>query len=201
MNEVILKGLLKNTRFSHRINNNVEYYKADLIVPTDKGTENIIDLRFKKCFNQNFDNQLVSLIGYLRSYSQQIDDNKNRVQIYVSTYFDKPTDASVVNQVLLSGRVCKITPLIVTRSGKQCLHVILANNIIIENSNTKFNNYIPLVFWGNLALKAASLKVSDKICVHGELHSRTYTKTMPVDKIEIRTAHEVVVLDYHEVEF
>ena len=35
-------------------------------------------------------NQEIEFIGNVRSYSQHIDDNKNKVDIYVFTYFDKP---------------------------------------------------------------------------------------------------------------
>ena len=40
------------------------------------------------------------------------------------------------------------------------------------------------------------LKVSDKILISGQLHSRTYTKTNKDGSVEIRTAHEIVVQNY-----
>lgn len=196
MNEVILKGLLKNISSSHVLND-VEYCKADLIVPGLKGKDNIIDVRFKKCLLP-IENDVISLTGTVRSYSKKISENKNQVQIYVFTYFDLPNDQNITNDVLLSGRICKIDPAKTIKSGKNCVHAILANNLILQDQSLKINNYIPIVFWGNLATKAQNLKVSDQILVHGQMHSRTYTKTYEDGYIEIKTAHEVVVLNYEE---
>ena len=77
MNEVILKGLLKNINSSHVLND-VEYCKADLIVPGLKGKDNIIDVRFKKCLLP-IENDIISLTGTVRSYSKKISENKNQV--------------------------------------------------------------------------------------------------------------------------
>ena len=38
-----------------------------------------------------------------------------------------------------------------------------------------------------------NLKISDKVSIEGELHSRTYKKTLDNGEIEIKTAHELVV--------
>lgn len=197
MNEVILKGLIKNVNSSH-ILNDVEYCKADLIVPGFKGKDNIIDVRFKKCLLPNIENDIISLSGTVRSYSRKLSENKNQVQIYIFTYFDLPNDQNITNDVLLSGRICKIDPIKTIKSGKNCVHAILANNLILQDQNLKINNYIPIVFWGNLALKAQKLKINDQILVHGQMHSRTYTKTYEDGQMEIKTAHEVVVLNYEE---
>ena len=197
MNEIILKGLIKNSCFSHQING-VDYYKSDLIVPNNRGQEDIITLMFKKCLNPQLDNELISLTGTVRSYSKKLDDNKNKVSIYVFTYFDKPENNLVENHSILSGRICKIDSLKTMKSGKTCIHAILANNLLVSDGQLKLNNYIPIVFWGNLAQKASTLKVNDKISVIGPLHSRTYTKNYSDGSVEIRTAHEIVVLDYAE---
>lgn len=191
----MLTGIIKNITHSHNVND-IEYCKADLIVPGYKGSDDIIDLRFKKCLTPNINNDLISLTGTVRSYSYKVSENKNKVQIYVFTYFDKPFDTTINNKVQLSGRICKIDPVIITRSGKSCVHAILANNIFVQEQDIKINNYIPIVFWGNLCNKASSFKINDQLQIIGQLHSRTYTKTYEDGSIEIKTAHEVVVLNY-----
>ena len=201
MNDIILRGIIRDIEYSHTINN-VEYCKANLIVSREDDKEDIISLRFKKFSCQYKNDDYVELVGNLRSYSRKMPDGKNKVEIYVFTYFDYPSEEKsgyftegTNNEFLITGRVCKINQLHQTKSGKQNLQFILANNII-SNNGQKINNYIPLVGWGYVAnqLVEANLKVNDSVSVRGQLHSRTYTKTLDNGDVEIRVAHEGVLL-------
>ena len=202
MNNIILKGLLRNIEYSHTIDG-VEYNKAQLLCSRDKGREDVINLRFKKFSNPYEDGKEISLIGNVRSFSEQLENGKNKVNVYVFTYMDMPptkeyTDDSqeeITNALEIDGRICKIGNLEKTPKGKTNLHFILANNIIV-NDKQKLNSYLPCVAWGRLATEMANLKVSDKIEIFGELHSREYKKQLDNGEMEIRVAHEIVVLDY-----
>ena len=147
MNKIILKGVIRNLSYSHTINE-VEYDKADLITSLKDGKEDIISLRFKKFSNPGYkDGDEVYLVGNIRSYSEKISGDKNKVSLYVFTYFDIPevdeAGEEIINKFELDGRICKIDELRVTDSGKHNLHFILANNIISKNQNQKLNNYLP----------------------------------------------------------
>lgn len=197
MNEVILKGMLRDITSSHVING-IEYDQANIITARSDGKEDILSLKFKKYTNVYEEGSVVELVGNLRSYSQRLPDGKNKVSLYIFTYFNPPeTDtenyADLTNHVTLDGRICKIDPIVTTPNGKTNVHFVIANNII--NNNQKLNNYIPSVAWGKLALSLTDLKVSDKVLVHGELHSRTYRKILPDGDLELRTAHELLVTD------
>lgn len=194
MNEIKLRGFLRNIQFSHKVNNNV-YQQADLIVQSAAGVEDTIKLVFKQCVQIPCENENISLLGSVRSHTQRLD-TKNKVDIYVSTYFDTPDLLDKTNEVILDGRICKVDQLRTTKNGKLNFHAVLANNIYIPEQSIKINNYIPLVFWGQLAQKASSLSVNDKITLTGQLHSRTYTKTLENNEKEIKMAHEIVVLNY-----
>ena len=50
MNEIKLRGLVRDIKPSHSIGD-IEYNKANLIVSRDDGTEDVINLRFKKFSN------------------------------------------------------------------------------------------------------------------------------------------------------
>ena len=199
MNEIKLKGFLRNIEYSHSINT-TDYYKADLIVPRNDGKEDVLNLRFKQFANPYENNQEIELKGNLRSFSQLGEDGKNKVTIYVFTYFDIPevdsNDSDVINEFELDGRICKIDDLRITKNGKESVHFILANNIISKERNQKLNNYIPMTAWGNCAKEISKLQVSDKIKVKGQLHSRTYKKVLDDGEIEFRTAHEGVVIEF-----
>lgn len=197
MNEVILRGAIRDIASSHVING-VEYDQANLIVTRNDGKEDILSLKFKKFSNIYSDGDQIELIGNLRSYSQKISPVKNKVSLYVFTYFDTPsTDyenySDISNEVLLDGRICKIDDLRMTSNGKANLHFTIANNIISADGSQKLNNYIPCVAWGKLAYALQGLTISTCVQVKGELHSRTYKKQLDDGEIEIRTAHELVI--------
>lgn len=196
MNEVILKGIIRDIAPSHVLNN-IEYEKANLIVGREDGEDDILPLKFKKFSNRYKDGDKIELIGNLRSYSQKLSNGKNNVNLYVFTYFDTPKTndefQDIVNRVKLDGRVCKIDELRITDSGKSNLHLIIANNIISNNSGQKLNNYIPSVMWGKIAIDNSDLKINDKVSVLGKLHSRLYKKKLDNNEIELRMAHELLI--------
>ena len=202
MNYIELKGTIRNIQYSHTIND-TEYDKADLIVKRDNGEDDVILLCFKKFACPYKDGQEIELCGHLRSYSHKAEDGSNKVEIYVFTYFDLPdseNETDETNIVELDGRVCKVDKLRVTKRGKHNMHFILANNIINVEKSQKINNYIPCVAWGNLAKELANIQVSDMVEMKGQLHSRTYKKYLPNGGMEIKTAHEIVILDYNKVD-
>lgn len=198
MNIIKLKGLIRNIQPSHTIKN-IEYNKADLVVARTDGKEDVLNIRFKKFSNPYKDNQIVCLQGNVRSYSKQLDNGKNKVELYVFTYFDQPeldeNDHEITNEVQLDGRICKIDELRTTKSGKQNIHFILANNLIIEENNQKLNSYIPCIAWGNVAREISTLDVNAKVELKGELHSREFKKVIDnqTGEFEFRVAHECVV--------
>lgn len=107
-------------------------------------------------------------------------------------------DQNILNHAELDGRICNVDQLRTTKNGKVNFHCTLANNIYVPEQNLKINNYLPLVFWGKLAQRASELNVNDYIKLTGQLHSRVYTKTLENGEKEIRTAHEIVVLNYEK---
>ena len=136
MNEIKLKGKISDIEFSHIINN-IEYQKANLYVPKEDGQEDIIPLRFKTSSNVNYENeQEIVIDGNIRSYSQRLDNGKNRVNIYVFTYLDPTEDLDIDNYFQVDGRVCKVDKLRGI-DGEHKFQFILANNIISHNNQQK----------------------------------------------------------------
>lgn len=199
MNQIKLKGIIRNIRPSHNIKD-IEYDKADLIVNRRDGKDDVLNIRFKRFSNTYQDDQEVSLVGNIRSYSRQLEDGRNKVDIYVFTYFDIPeldeNDQEVTNEFVVDGRICKIEPLRTVSNGKQNIHFLLANNLIVEESNQKLNSYLPCIAWGGIARELSKCQVNDKLTIKGELHSREYKKQLPNGDIEIRVAHELVISSF-----
>lgn len=191
MNNVKLKGILRDIGHSHSIGD-IEYDKADLIVQRENGIDDIISLRFKKFSNTYKDGDTVSLVGNVRSYSKQLNDGKNKVDIYVFTYFDSPEDDDITNSVVVDGRICKIEDVRILPNGKKNIHFIVANNLVTSDGK-KLNSYLPCIAWGKTAQEISNMRVNDFIQISGKLQSREYKKYIAEDDFEIRIAHEVYV--------
>lgn len=201
MNEITLNGIIKDIESSHSIDD-INFDKAKLIVKRANGAEDIINLRFKSYSNKYKENDIVTLKGNVRSYSYKVSENKNKVVIYVFTYFDEPTEMleGVSNIVTIDGRICKINELRHNKNGKQNVHFILANNLLSNDGSKRLNSYIPCIAWNKLAKELAKLSVNTQLRLKGELHSREHKKVLDNGDIEIRVAHELLVLDYEVVE-
>lgn len=187
MNKIILKGLIRNIEYSHNIQD-IEFCKAELVTHQDNGKENVINLKFKRFSNPYQDGDEVSLIGNIRTYSQKLE-NKNKVEVYIFTYFDLPEEGNETNFVSLDGRICKKGDLRKTQSGKDVIDFIIANNLKSETQS--LNCYIPCVAWGKLAKQINKMNIGDYINVIGKLQSREYKKKISEDDFEIRVAHEL----------
>lgn len=200
MNEIKLCGIIKNIQPSHIIEG-VQYNKANLIVPRNNGQEDIINLRFKSFSNPYKDNDKVDLIGNIRSYSYKVDETKNRVIVYVFTYFDKIEPGEVITNVAeVDGRICKINELRTTKNGKHNIHFILANNLHSQDNQKRLNSYIPCIAWGAVAKELQKYSVNTQLKVTGELHSREHKKLLNNGEMEIRIAHELVVTNFEVLE-
>ena len=196
MNEITLRGYLRDIEFSH-FQGNVEYEKANLICPRIGGKEDdIISLRFKKFTNKNKEGDFVEITGNLRSYTHK-DDNKSSVDIYVFTYFDLPEEFSG-NCLQIDGRICKIDEVRHTRKNVPFVHFILANNIFTTDGK-KINSYIPCICYGDDVETIVSAGVSAQIQIEGEFHSHTYRKKLADNEIEFRVAHDVTVKNLKKI--
>lgn len=200
MNNIKLKGVLTNIEYSHVIQD-IEFNKAKLIVRREDGKEDILNIRFKKFSNPYQENQEVTLTGNVRSYSSKLDDGKNKVELYIFTYFDQPElneqDQEEINHLEIDGRICKIEPLRTTKNGKHNIHFILANNMLVSDGKKKLNSYIPCIAWGKEAIALSKMSVNDILSIKGELHSREYKKNLPDGSFEFRVAHECVVKEFN----
>lgn len=200
MNTIILKGILKNIEYSHNIND-IEYYKANLLISRANGKEDLINIKFKKFslpsyINQTSNNQEISLTGNIRTFSRKLDD-RNKVDVYVFTYFDEPDIENINNYCEIDGRICKKNALRKTIDGKDVLDFIIANNV--STNNQSLNCYIPCVAWGKCAKMLDKLQIGDNVLIKGQLQSREYKKKISENDFEIRIAHEVSVNNFEKI--
>ena len=197
MNDILLKGVLRDIRPSHTTKD-IDYDQAHLIVKNSNGEESVIDIVFKHFTNKYKEGDLISIVGNIRTHSQKLEDGKNRIHVYVFTYFDTLPDIEQENSGIflgnyyqLSGRICKLGELRKFKSGKCNIQVTIANSL--SNVNSSINSYVPCIAWGKLAKKLSHCSVGDEILAIGELRSREYVKNLGEDRSEIRVAHEALI--------
>jgi len=201
MNFIYLRGIIKNIRPSHSIGG-IVFNKADLIVKRNDGTEDLVVVKFKQFSLNCQEDSEVELIGNIRSFSQQVE-GKNKVEIYVFSYFDDVPNndmySNVTNIAKLDGKICKKDIIRTTKNGKHYIHFIVANNLILED-NQKLNSYIPCVAWGELAKTISEFyNINDSVHIEGQLHSREYKKKIDENNVELRVAHEFATLSIEKV--
>lgn len=200
INDVFLTGIIKEIEHSHDIDG-IVFDKAKLLCKRSNGQEDVINLRFKSFSNHYTENDEITLKGNLRSYSSKTEDGKNKVTIYVFTYFDESEDIFEGNNIVhLTGRICKMNELRKTRTNKNNVHFIVANNLTSGESGKRLNSYIPCIAWDNLAVELSKLPVNTKIDLIGQLHSREHTKTHEDGLKEIRVAHELMIEAFEVLE-
>ena len=85
MNKISLKGMIRNIEYSHNVED-IEYQKAELIVPRSDGEDDVLNLKFKRYSNQYLEGQIVSLQGNIRSYSQKLEGGKNKVETFFTIF-------------------------------------------------------------------------------------------------------------------
>ena len=137
------------------------------------------------------DGAFVRMDGQLRSYNYYLKVNnldENRRSKLVVTAFCKsvfPFDG-YINDVQLDGFVCKNPVYRSTPFGKQITDILVA-----VNRNYGKSDYIPIIFWGTNALKAADLQIGSHISISGRIQSREYEKRMSSGESLQKTTYEV----------
>ena len=183
---------MRNIRHSHTIDG-TSFNRADLVVSTGDGRDNVIVVKFKEFSASPKEEQEVELTGNIRSFSTKVED-KNKVDIYVFSYLDRVDEEyDTSNKAILDGKICKKDTLRQTSKGKHYIHFTVANNII-TNDGQKINSYIPCTAWGKMAKEISEdYCVGDGVSIDGQLRSRHYKKKHPNNEVEIKIAHELNV--------
>jgi primosomal replication protein N len=133
-----------------------------------------------------FEGSEVCVKGQLRSYNKLVD---GKVRLYLTVFAREIEEKTrQVNEIELTGFVCKPPVYRVTPFGREITDMLVAVNRAYNKSD-----YIPCIVWGRNARFAADFQVGDKISVFGRVQSREYEKVMENGEKMIRTAYEVSV--------
>ena len=127
---------------------------------------------------------MLEVTGQIRSFNSR---NTTGRKLIISVYAESlmALEGESVNEVALTGVVCKAPVYRRTPLGREICDVMLAVNRLYHRTD-----YIPCIFWGKTAEAIRQAKVGEKISLTGRLQSRSYIKVLE-DGSEQRTAYEV----------
>ncbi|WP_295747750.1 single-stranded DNA-binding protein [uncultured Oscillibacter sp.] len=188
-NEVLLEGLaLGEPEWSHE-NHGTQFYRVYLQVPRLSGQVDVLPVLLPGALAaQAAEGRLLRVRGQLRSFNNRSGVGSRLVlTVYaqeLQTGLDEPC-----NQIILSGALCKPPVFRRTPLGRSICDLMLAVPRRYGRAD-----YLPVIAWGQLAVKASRLRVGDALALEGRVQSRTYHKVTESGETEERVAYEVSMM-------
>ncbi|MBC6004159.1 Helix-destabilizing protein [uncultured Clostridium sp.] len=191
-NIVNLRGELEEElTFSHEIFGE-KFYSAKIKIHRLSDTYDVLPITISERLLQEVnlsENNLIDVVGQLRSYNKNIDSkNKLVLTVFAREIKDVEEDTKDPNSIFLDGYVCKNPIYRKTPLGREITDLLVAINRPYNKSD-----YIPSIVWGRNAKFAKNLKVGDRIQMWGRVQSRDYEKKLDNGEVEKRVAYEVSI--------
>lgn len=155
-------------------------------------SERLIDINSLKI------NDKIRIIGQLRSYNVNDEQNEGRIKLVLKTFVkeieiletetDETSGDNDKDVIELNGYICKPPVYRQTPKGREICDIFLA-----VNRNYHKSDYIPTICWGRNARFAKNLEVGQHIKAIGRLQSRDYNKRVDEETFVKKTAYEVSI--------
>lgn len=197
-NEVLLEGLtLTEPEWSHE-NHGTQFYRVSLQVPRLSGQVDVLPLLLPGAMVAQAErNRMLRVRGQLRSFNNRSGVG-SRLVLTVFAQEIRPGLDEPCNQIVLAGVLCKPPVFRRTPLGRSICDLMLAVPRRYGRAD-----YLPVIAWGQLAVRASRLQVGDPLAMEGRVQSRTYHKVLDSGETEERVAYEVSMmrlLDREELE-
>ena len=178
--EKFYKFLIKTKRLSN--------YEDILPVIISERLVNLEDIKIGK---------IVKIYGQFRSHNLQTETkNKLVLSIFVKEIeFTDDKNVLTLNDANFIGYICKEPVYRKTPLGREIADVLIAINRTYKKSD-----YIPCILWGRNAKFCETLKVGDLVKLNGRIQSRNYEKKLENGEIVKRTAYEVSISKFANIE-
>lgn len=193
-NQLELCGTVEDApAFSHE-NHGERFYRFSLAVPRLSGQADRLPVVVPVTLLDRVEiGGRAYVTGQLRSFNNK-SGHGNRLVITVLAQDIQPGCPESRNRILLSGTLCKPPILRRTPLGRSICDLMLAVGRRYGRAD-----YLPVIAWGQLALKAGGMAVGDRLALEGRVQSRVYTKLLE-DGPQERTAYEVSMMHLLEDE-
>lgn len=187
-NEVLLEGVALETPSLSHENHSTRFYRFPLQVPRLSGQVDILPVLLPEpMLAQVTVGADLRVQGQLRSFNNRSGVGSRLVLTVYSQRLTPGLDEPC-NQILLSGTLCKPPVFRRTPLGRSICDLMLA-------APRKYGraDYLPVIAWGQLAVRAGRLQVGDPLALEGRVQSRTYHKVTGLGTEE-RVAYEVSMM-------
>ena len=193
-NEVLLEGTILETPVLSHENHGARFYRFPLQVPRLSGQVDLLPVLLAEPMLPKVDaGETVRIQGQLRSFNNRSGIG-SRLVLTVYAQEIEPGLEETVNQILLSGALCKPPIFRRTPLGRSICDLMLAVTRRYGRAD-----YLPVIAWGQLAVRAGRLQVGDPLSLEGRVQSRTYRKVTDAGTEE-RTAYEVSMMHMLDTE-
>lgn len=189
-NTITLRGSLQELpSFSHE-NHGKKFFRFFLEVPRLSGAADVLPVVAEESVLgaiDPFNGEMLAVTGQIRSHNSR-ENGVRRLLIFVYATSIITEDGDPVNNVILSGPLCKEPVYRRTPLGREICDVMLAVPRAFRRAD-----YLPCILWGRTAQEVSLCHVRDVITIHGRMQSRIYTKLTEEGPQE-RTAYEISAL-------
>ena len=194
-NQVILRGTAAGEAlFSHE-SHGQRFYRFPLEVPRLSGTPDTLPVLLPEPLLDTVQTEApLRVQGQLRSFNNRSGVG-NRLVLTVYAQAIQPGTGEPCNRILLSGALCKPPIFRRTPLGRSICDLMLAVSRRYGRAD-----YLPVIAWGQLAVRAARLQVGDPFSLEGRVQSRAYRKVLEDGSIQDRVAYEVSAMHLLEPE-
>ncbi|MDR0326261.1 MAG: single-stranded DNA-binding protein [Oscillospiraceae bacterium] len=194
MNSVVLRGTLaKPAEWSHT-SHEARFFRLWLDVCRLSGKNDRVRVLAAESLLQGLGAQTgaeVEVSGQMRTYN-----NKSGVggRLIVSALARDvlPADGQYINNVFLSGTLCRPPGYRKTPLGREICDIMLA----VPRTYSR-TDYLPLIAWGGAARSCAMMQTGQPLHIAGRFQSRVYTKVIDGEPVDM-TAYEISVVKLME---
>jgi primosomal replication protein N len=190
VNQITVRGSLQQLPvFSHE-NHGKKFYRFTLDVPRLSGAVDSLPVVVSEQVLNKVDlsgGEMLTINGQVRSHNVRSDGTRHLL-IFIFANAVLAEDGDPINEVTLTGPICKDPIFRRTPLGREICDVMLAVPRAFKRAD-----YLPCILWGRTAQDISRCQVRDVICIQGRLQSRAYTKLTENGPVE-RTAYEISAL-------
>ncbi len=187
-NEVLLEGTVFTAPAWSHENHGTRFYRFPLQVLRLSGQADILPVLLPESLLPAVTvGRNIRVQGQLRSFNNRSGVG-SRLVLTVYAQDVTPGCGSPCNQIFLSGSLCKPPVFRRTPLGRSICDLMLAVPRRYGRAD-----YLPVIAWGQLAVRASRLTVGDPLALEGRVQSRAYRKVTDTGT-EDRVAYEVSMM-------
>lgn len=189
-NTVTLRGTLQALPYFSHENHGKKFFRFMLEVPRLSGTIDVLPVIVPENVLNELDptaGDMLTVTGQIRSHNHRSDGSRH-LMIFVFATGITAECGEPVNEVILTGAVCREPNFRRTPLGREICDVMLAVPRAFKRAD-----YLPCIFWGRTAQEIAGCQIRDTVHVCGRLQSRNYTKLTPDGSVP-HTTYEISAL-------